>query len=191
MVVLIDNRDSFVFNLARYLDELGMKTHVVRSDQVSLKQLFALNPSHLIISPGPCTPLQAGISMRAIEHMHKTIPILGVCLGHQAIAAVFGGQVIRADNAAHGKQDMVSHNQQGIFENLPSPLPTARYHSLVVAPDQMPDCLEVTAMNNQNVIMGIRHTKYPTYGVQFHPESVLTQMGHQLLKNFINQAADI
>lgn len=184
MIVLIDNRDSFVFNLARYIEELGFSTVVVRSDRISLKEIKALNPSHLIVSPGPCGPAQAGISMPAIEALYKHIPILGVCLGHQAIAQVFGAKVTTAHKAVHGKQDIVSHNQKGIFANLPTPFKAARYHSLVVA-STLSDQLEKIADNEKGIVMGIKLKGYPTYGVQFHPESVLTEHGHQLLRNFL------
>lgn len=184
MILLIDNYDSFVFNLARYCQELDVNTIVKRCDAINLKEIHDLAPSHIIISPGPCGPLQAGISMSCVKAFAPHIPILGVCLGHQAIAAAFGAEVIQANYPMHGKPDTIEHNGQDIFCGLPNPMQVGRYHSLVVD-TLLPDCLEATAFNSENVIMGIRHKTYSTFGVQFHPESILTPDGKVLLKNFL------
>jgi anthranilate synthase/phosphoribosyltransferase len=186
MLVLIDNYDSFTYNLVQYFGELGAEIKVFRNDQVSLNQLIALNPSHLVISPGPGEPLKDdGISPDAIKYFTGKIPVLGVCLGHQAFGAVFGGRVDRAQRLMHGKTSIVTHNGQGIFKGIPSPFEAMRYHSLVVY-DPIPAELEVTAITAEEEIMGLKHREHQTYGVQFHPESILTEHGKQLLKNFLD-----
>lgn len=186
MILLIDNYDSFVYNLARYVSELGNETAVKRNDAISLHDITLLQPSHIIISPGPCAPDQAGISMEAIKRFGSTIPILGVCLGHQAIGQVYGGIVSRAKNPMHGKSSLIKHDEKKLFHHLENPLKVARYHSLIVSEEKFPDQLVVTARCERGEIMAIQHRAYPVYGVQFHPESVLTQRGHQLLENFIS-----
>jgi len=186
MLVLIDNYDSFTYNLVQYFGELGAAIRVFRNDQVTLNELVALNPSHLVISPGPGEPIKDdGISADAIKHFTGKIPVLGVCLGHQCLAAVFGGKVDRAQRLMHGKTSQVTHNGQGIFKNIPSPFEAMRYHSLVVY-DPIPAELEVTAITAEEEIMGLKHREHHTYGVQFHPESILTEHGKQLLKNFLD-----
>lgn len=185
MILLIDNYDSFVYNLARYVQELGYQSRVERNDALSLEQIKALNPSHLILSPGPCTPNEAGISLAAIHAFAGLIPILGVCLGHQAIAQAFGGQVVRAQNPMHGKVSRIKHGGGDLFQACPSPLAVARYHSLIVSEQGLPEVLEVTARCEAGEIMALKHKHYPVYGLQFHPESVLTESGHTLLNNFL------
>jgi anthranilate synthase/aminodeoxychorismate synthase-like glutamine amidotransferase len=185
MVVLIDNYDSFVYNLARYVGELGYARRVVRHDAITLSELSALNPSHIIISPGPGAPQEAGISLELIKHFASRMPILGVCLGHQAIGEAFGGQVVRAQCPMHGKSSQVSHDGSGIFAGISSPLTVGRYHSLIVEPQSLPESLRVTAWSAEGEIMGLEHRSLPVYGVQFHPESVLTESGYCLLKNFL------
>jgi len=188
MVVLIDNYDSFVYNLYQYVGELGFEPHVVRNDAIDCAGVAALEPTHMIISPGPCTPLEAGISNDAIAEFAGNIPILGVCLGHQAIGHVFGGEVVRADRVVHGKTSTIYHRGEGVLKNLPTPFEATRYHSLVIKPDTIPDCLQITAWTDQNEIMGVRHREYndcPVEGVQFHPEAILTTVGHDLLRNFL------
>jgi anthranilate synthase component 2 len=185
MILIIDNYDSFVYNLARYVGELNHEYQVKRNDSITLADVAALNPSHIIISPGPKAPPDAGISVDIIKHFAPTIPILGVCLGHQALACAFGGVVEIAPKPLHGKSSVITHHGKDIFANLPNPLSVGRYHSLIVAEKDLPDCLEVTARSEDNLIMALRHREYPTFGVQFHPESILTQSGHALLKNFL------
>ncbi len=186
MILVIDNYDSFVFNLSRYVVELGFETAVYRNDALGIEEIKSMAPSHIIISPGPCSPNEAGISLAVIEHFMKTTPILGVCLGHQAIGQVCGGKVVRAKNPQHGKSDKIYHDGQGIFSNLPNPLTVARYHSLIVENESVPDCLHVSAKTQQDEIMALVHKEYPLVGVQFHPESVLTEHGHDMLKQFLN-----
>lgn len=186
MILLIDNYDSFVYNLARYVSELGFKYQVKRNDAVTLTEIVALNPSHIIISPGPYAPDQAGISMAVIQHFGSKIPILGVCLGHQAIGQVYGGKVIRAQYPMHGKTSLITHDEEYLFAGLENPLPVARYHSLIVAEENLPKELLVTARCSKGEIMALRHHHYPVFGVQFHPESILTQGGYQILKRFID-----
>lgn len=190
MILMLDNYDSFTFNLVQYLGELGAQVRVVRNDEIDVAGIRTLQPSHIVISPGPCTPNEAGISLDLLDQLGGEIPILGVCLGHQAIGQVFGGKVVHAGRVMHGKTSMVHHTGQGVFRNLPSPYEVTRYHSLVIEKMSLPDCLEVTAwteMDDGGVeeIMGVRHREMPIEGVQFHPESILTQHGHQLLKNFL------
>jgi para-aminobenzoate synthetase component II len=189
MLLLIDNYDSFTYNLYQYFCELGAEVKVMRNDQLTLTDIEQLAPSHLVISPGPCTPDQAGISLRAITHFSTRLPILGVCLGHQAMAQAFGAKIVRARQAIHGKTSPVRHTGQSVFTALNNPLTVTRYHSLVVAPDTLPDCFEVTAWTERDggrdEIMGIMHKTLPLHGVQFHPESILSEQGHQLLDNFL------
>jgi anthranilate synthase/aminodeoxychorismate synthase-like glutamine amidotransferase len=191
MVILIDNYDSFVYNLARYVGELGYERKVVRHDAITISALHALNPSHIIISPGPGAPKEAGISLAVIEHFAKEVPILGVCLGHQAIGEAFGGQVVRAQCPMHGKTSQVLHDGANIFAGIPNPLTVGRYHSLIVEPQSLPDSLKVTAWSAEGEIMGLEHRSLPVYGVQFHPESVLTDCGYRLLQNFLGVTSQI
>jgi anthranilate synthase component 2 len=189
-VVMIDNYDSFTYNLVQYLGELGAEVTVVRNDQVSLEDIERLMPDRIVISPGPCTPKEAGISVPVIEHFKGKLPILGVCLGHQSIGVAFGGRIVHAKTIMHGKTSLVYHQGQGVFRGLPSPFEATRYHSLVIERESLPECLEITAWTLDKAgdfeeIMGVRHKDYPIQGVQFHPESILTQYGHELLSNFL------
>jgi anthranilate synthase/aminodeoxychorismate synthase-like glutamine amidotransferase len=185
MLSVIDNYDSFTYNLVQYLGELGADIKVFRNDQVTIDQLVSLSPTHLVISPGPGDPDDGGISNEAIRHFTGKIPVLGVCLGHQCLGAVYGGVVKRAPKLMHGKTSPIYHNSKGIFDGLPSPFEATRYHSLMVE-EPVPDCLEVTAFTSDGVVMGLKHKDHPTFGVQFHPESILTKHGKQLLKNFLS-----
>ncbi len=189
-VLMIDNYDSFTYNLVQYLQELGAEVLVHRNDQISLEEIAALKPDRLMISPGPCTPNEAGISIAAIKHFAGKLPILGVCLGHQSIGQAFGGQVVRARQVMHGKTSPIYHSGQGVFRDLPSPYTATRYHSLVVEKDSLPDCLEMTAWTlkddgSVDEVMGMRHKTLPIEGVQYHPESILSEHGHALLENFL------
>jgi para-aminobenzoate synthetase component 2 len=184
LILIIDNYDSFTYNLAQYLGELGAEVLVVRNDAITLDEIAALTPTHIVISPGPGTPDDAGISLALVERFAPSVPILGVCLGHQAIGQAFGGRVVRAERLMHGKVSPVHHDGRDLFNGLPSPFEATRYHSLIVA-DPLPTCLEVSARTPEGEVMGLRHQAYPTAGVQFHPESILTRYGHQLLKNFL------
>lgn len=184
MILLIDNYDSFVYNLARYVSELGYEKMVVRNDKMTLNGILALKPSHIIISPGPGNPTQAGISMEVISHFGSSIPILGVCLGHQAIGQAYGGCIKRAKKPLHGKSALVTHDNKNLFLGLANPLKVGRYHSLIVSEEHFPEELEITARSLEGEIMGLKHRQYPVYGVQFHPESILTEQGYELLKNF-------
>ena len=188
MILVIDNYDSFTYNLVQYLGELGADVVVKRNDEITVDQIGELKPDGLVLSPGPCAPAQAGITVAAIQRYGEHIPTLGVCLGHQAIGEAYGGEVVRAGKVMHGKTSQVQHDGKGVFAGLPSPMEVMRYHSLVVEPSSLPDCLEVVAVavNNQAEIHGVRHKKHPVYGVQFHPESVMTPNGKQLLKNFLD-----
>lgn len=189
MLLLIDNYDSFTWNLYQYFCELGAQVRVVRNDAITLEEMAALPLSHLVISPGPCTPDESGISMAAIRHFSGRIPVLGVCLGHQAIAQAYGAKIVRARQAMHGKTSTIVHNQHGVFRNLNHPLTVTRYHSLIVAWDSLPDAFEITAWSlkegEPDEIMGFRHREMALEGVQFHPESILSEQGHQLLRNFL------
>ena len=189
MVLLIDNYDSFVYNLYQYVGELGYRPQVVRNDALDCDHLANLAPSHIIISPGPCTPQEAGISNEVIRRFAGEIPILGVCLGHQCIGHVFGGQIVAAPRLMHGKTSLIYHTSMGVFRGLPSPFRATRYHSLIIAPESLPDCLALTATTDRDEIMGVRHQSFsdcPVEGVQFHPESILTEVGHELLQNFLS-----
>lgn len=185
MIVMIDNYDSFTYNLVQYLGEMGEDLRVYRNDEVTVEQVLEMQPDQLIISPGPCTPNEAGISVPLIKAAAGKVPLLGVCLGHQSIGQAFGGEVVRAGRLMHGKTSPVFHRDQGVFHGLPSPFEATRYHSLVIRRETLPDCLEITAETEIGEIMGVRHKELPVQGVQFHPESVLTEHGKQLLANFI------
>jgi len=194
MLLMIDNYDSFTYNLVQYFGELGQEVEVYRNDQIDLETIKTLNPEYLVISPGPCTPTEAGVSVEAIKHFAGKIPIMGVCLGHQSIGQAFGGNIIRAKQVMHGKTSPVYHQDVGMFAGLPNPVEVTRYHSLVIEQATMPDCLELTSWTqdedgNLDEIMGVRHKEYPIEGVQFHPESILTEQGHQMLRNFLEQNA--
>jgi len=186
MLVLIDNYDSFTYNLVQYFGQLGVSPVVYRNDKIDIDALEALQPERLVISPGPCTPLQAGISCAAISAFAGRIPVLGVCLGHQSIGQVFGGKIVHAPGLMHGKTSAIQHDARGLFAGLSNPFDATRYHSLVIAPESLPACLEVSARTADGVIMGVRHKEYTVEGVQFHPESILTNEGLRLLQNFLN-----
>jgi anthranilate synthase component 2 len=192
MLLMIDNYDSFTYNLVQYFGELGEEVRVIRNDELDVAAIAALQPARIVISPGPCTPNEAGISLEVIEKLAGQVPILGVCLGHQGIGQAFGGKVVRAGQIMHGKTSLVHHRGEGVFKGLPSPFEATRYHSLVVAKDSLPDCLQITAWTELadgsiEEIMGLRHRHLPIEGVQFHPESILTQHGHALLANFLGR----
>ncbi len=187
---MIDNYDSFTYNLVQYFGELNCDVKVVRNDEISLQDIEKMSPEHLVISPGPCTPNEAGISVSAIKTFAGKIPILGVCLGHQSIGQAFGGKIIHAKNIMHGKTSVIVHHQQGVFQSLASPLTETRYHSLVIDQNSLPDCLEVTAWTENSAgeideIMAVQHKNYAIQGVQFHPESILSEYGHEMLANFL------
>lgn len=186
MLLMIDNYDSFTFNLVQYFGELGEDVLVKRNDEITLADIEKLAPQRIVISPGPCSPIQAGISVPAIEKFAGKMPILGVCLGHQAIGQAFGGRIIHAKTLMHGKTSQMTHTGKGVFDGLPSPYRITRYHSLVIERATCPDCLEITAWTDDGEIMGVRHKTMPVEGVQFHPESIMTEHGHALLKNFLN-----
>lgn len=185
MLLMIDNYDSFTYNLVQYFGELGEDVHTVRNDEITLAQIEALKPDRICVSPGPCTPHEAGVSVPLLQHFAGKLPILGVCLGHQAIGAAFGGKVIRAQQVMHGKTSQIEHTGVGVFKGLPSPYTIIRYHSLAIERASLPDCLEVTAWTEDGEIMGVRHKEFDIQGVQFHPESILSEHGHALLKNFL------
>ena len=185
MLLMIDNYDSFTYNLVQYLGELGEEVSVFRNDEITLEQIEALHPSRIVISPGPCTPDQAGISVPLIRRFAGKLPILGVCLGHQSIGQAFGGKIVHAARLMHGKTSDIRHKDAGVFHGLPNPLTATRYHSLVIEKKSLPACLEVTAWTDDGEIMGVRHRDLPVEGVQFHPESILTEKGHDLLANFV------
>jgi para-aminobenzoate synthetase component 2 len=185
MILVIDNYDSFTYNLVQYLGELGEDITVKRNDEIDLAGIEQLAPDHILISPGPCSPNEAGISLSLIEHFKGKIPIFGVCLGHQSIGQAFGGEVVRAEKLMHGKTSLIHHNQKSIFEGMPSPFTATRYHSLIVRRETLPECLEITAETAEGEIMGLRHKEYPIEGVQFHPESIITEHGLTMLRNFL------
>ena len=185
MILVIDNYDSFTYNIVQYLGELGAEIEVVRNDEISPEDILKKKPTHILISPGPCSPKEAGISVDVIKKLAGKIPILGVCLGHQSIGYAFGGDIIRAGKLMHGKTSMISHDGKGVFKGLPNPFQATRYHSLVIKRETLPDCLEITATSEDGEIMGVRHKTLPVEGVQFHPESILTESGKPLLKNFL------
>lgn len=187
MILLIDNYDSFTWNLYQYFCELGARVEVRRNDELSLEDIAALAPQKIVISPGPCTPDESGISLEVIRHYAGRLPLLGVCLGHQAIAQVFGAKIVRAAKVMHGKTSPITHNNRGVFTGLNNPLTVTRYHSLVIDPPTLPACFEVTARTESGEIMGIRHRQWDLEGVQFHPESILSEQGHQLLENFLKR----
>ena len=189
MLLLIDNYDSFTYNLFQYLSELGNEVWVARNDEVSLDEIAKRSPQHIVISPGPGTPKQAGISNDVIRKFGDSIPILGVCLGHQCIGYSYGAEVSRASEIKHGKSSLVYHDGKGLFRGLPNPFSAIRYHSLAVMPDDLPDCLALSAWTNEGIIMGLRHRQFPVEGVQFHPESIMTEVGKDLLRNFLKQGA--
>lgn len=186
MILLLDNYDSFTYNLAQYLGELGCQVEVHRNDRISVEQIAQRKPERIVISPGPCTPQEAGICVELIQKLAGKIPILGVCLGHQAIGAAFGGKIIRAPKLFHGKTSQIRHDGSGVFQGLPNPFTATRYHSLIVERKSLPAELQVNAETDDDIIMGMQHRQYPLMGVQFHPESVLTESGKQLLKNFLS-----
>ena len=190
MLLMIDNYDSFTFNVVQYLGELGADVVVHRNDEITIDEIAELAPERIVISPGPCTPDEAGISVAAVERFAGQVPILGICLGHQSIGQAFGGKVVRANNVMHGKTSMIHHRGEGVFRGLPRPFEATRYHSLIVARESLPDCLEITAWTERDgefdEIMGFRHRDYDIEGVQFHPESIFTPSGHDLLKNFLD-----
>ena len=187
MLLMIDNYDSFTYNLVQYLAEIGQEVKVVRNDKISIEEINKLNPQYIVISPGPCTPNEAGISLELIEAFKGKIPILGVCLGHQSIGQAFGGKIIHAQTIMHGKTSKISHNNKGVFTGIKDPFIATRYHSLVIDRESLPDCFDITAWTDDNEIMGIKHKELAIEGVQFHPESILSEHGHDLLKNFLDQ----
>jgi anthranilate synthase/aminodeoxychorismate synthase-like glutamine amidotransferase len=187
MILLLDNYDSFTYNLAQYLGELGCTVEVHRNDRISVEEITRRKPEKIVISPGPCTPQEAGICVELVKRLAGKFPILGVCLGHQAIGVAFGGKIIRAPKLFHGKTSEIHHDHKGVFQGLPDPFTATRYHSLIVERKSLPRALAITAETDDGIIMGFRHRKFPVEGVQFHPESVLTQSGKQLLQNFLSQ----
>lgn len=191
MLIMIDNYDSFTYNVVQYLAELGADVEVYRNDEITIQEIEKKNTQQLVISPGPCNPDKAGISLAAIEHFKGKLPILGVCLGHQSIGQAFGGKIVRANQIMHGKTSVIHHNGKSVFKGLPEPYTATRYHSLVIEKSSLPDCLEITAWTESDdgkidEIMGVRHKEFEIHGVQFHPESILTEHGHALLKNFLD-----
>lgn len=186
MLLMIDNYDSFTYNLVQYLGELGEEITVVRNDEITLDTVQQLNPAGIVISPGPCTPSEAGVSLDLIDRFSGKIPILGVCLGHQSIGQAFGGKIVRAEKVMHGKTSPVFHDGKGVFQGIANPFMATRYHSLVIERSSLPDCLTISAWTEEGEIMGVRHRTLPVEGVQFHPESVLSEHGHQLLENFLH-----
>jgi anthranilate synthase/aminodeoxychorismate synthase-like glutamine amidotransferase len=188
MLLLIDNYDSFTYNLFQYLSELGQEVKVIRNNQITVEEIEKISPERIVISPGPSTPLQAGISNDVIRHFGSRIPILGVCLGHQCIGYSYGGYIWQAKQIMHGKSSLIYHENQGIFSGLPNPFSAIRYHSLVVKRESLPDCLEITAWTEDGTIMGLRHIRYPVEGIQFHPESFMTQNGKEILRNFLSRS---
>lgn len=188
MILMIDNYDSFTYNLVQYLGEMGEELRIFRNDKITTDEIEAIKPDRIVISPGPCSPKEAGISVETIQRFAGKIPILGVCLGHQSIGYAFGGDVVRAGRLMHGKTSMIHHEEQGVFSGMPKPFEAIRYHSLVIEPSTLPDCLEITAQTDIGEIMGVRHKEFIVEGVQFHPESILTQEGKRLLRNFLEMS---
>jgi anthranilate synthase component 2 len=188
MILVIDNYDSFTYNLVHFLGELGAKLAVRRNDKITVDEIRAMDPDGIVLSPGPCTPNEAGICLSLIGELGSTIPTFGVCLGHQAIGQVYGGRVVRAPSLMHGKVSEIRHGGRSVFRGINGPFKATRYHSLTIAPDSVPDVLEVTAASNDDVIMGVMHRSHPVHGVQFHPESIASEHGHQILKNFLDIA---
>lgn len=188
MITLIDNYDSFTYNLVHYIGELGVECDVIRNDKITVEEVLAAKPQAIVLSPGPCTPNEAGISLELVKAAAGKIPVFGVCLGHQSIGQVFGGNVIRAPHLMHGKTSLISHNGTAIFKDIPSPFTATRYHSLIVERESLPDCLEILATSEDGLIMGLAHKTHPIYGVQFHPESIASDYGHKILSNFLELA---
>ena len=191
MILMIDNYDSFVYNLVNYIWELGEDVVVRRNDWISIEEIERLNPEIIVLSPGPCSPTEAGICIDVVNHFKGIKPILGICLGHQTIGHVFGGKIIRANQPVHGKVHSIEHTNKGVFKNLNNPLNVTRYHSLIVDNKSLPDVLEITATTKENEIMGLRHKEYLIEGVQFHPEAIVSEQGHEILRNFINKAREV
>lgn len=189
MLLMIDNYDSFTYNLVQYFGELGQDVQVFRNDEITLDKVASLKPQYIVVSPGPCTPNEAGVSVPTIKEFAGKIPLLGVCLGHQSIGQAFGGNIIHAKQVMHGKTSMVSHKDMGVFKGLPNPFQATRYHSLVIERETIPECLEITAWTDDGEIMGVRHKTLPVEGVQFHPESIMTEHGHDMLNNFLREFA--
>ncbi len=185
MILIIDNYDSFTYNLVQYLGEMGQQLEVFRNDKITVDEIERMSPDRIVISPGPCTPNEAGISVETIRRFAGRIPILGVCLGHQSIGQAFGGEIVRAPRLMHGKTSMIHHDGEGVFKGLPNPFEATRYHSLVIRRESMPDCLKITAETDMREVMGVRHKEFAVEGVQFHPESILTKEGKRLLANFV------
>ena len=187
MLLMIDNYDSFTYNLVQYFGELGQEVSVYRNDQISIKEIKAINPKFIVISPGPCSPNEAGISLEVVNYFKEEVPILGVCLGHQTIGQAFGGKITYAKTIMHGKTSLIHHTNEGVFKGISNPFTATRYHSLVIEKESIPDCFDITAWTEDQEIMGIQHKSLPIEGVQFHPESILTEYGHDLLSNFIKK----
>ncbi len=187
MVLMIDNYDSFTYNLVQYLGSLGADLHVYRNDKLTIEEIRAMAPERIVISPGPCTPNEAGISVELVEQLGAEIPILGVCLGHQSIGQAYGGNVIRAPKVMHGKTSLIHHDGKTVYAGLPNPFEATRYHSLIIERESIPDCLEISAQTEDGIVMGVRHREHPVEGIQFHPESILTAVGMDLLRNFLEQ----
>ena len=186
MILVIDNYDSFTYNIVQYLGELGADVRVARNDEIMLDEIETLKPEKVLVSPGPCSPNEAGISCSVIEHFAGRIPLFGVCLGHQCLGQVYGGRVVRADRLMHGKTSLIQHTGEGVFKDMPNPFEATRYHSLIVERSSLPDCLRITAETDEGEIMGLQHVSDPVYGVQFHPESILTQDGRRMVANFLS-----
>jgi anthranilate synthase/aminodeoxychorismate synthase-like glutamine amidotransferase len=185
MILMIDNYDSFTFNIVQYLEQMGEKVETYRNDKIKTDEIKHLQPNAIFLSPGPCTPLEAGITVDVVREFHKDVPIMGICLGHQSIGYAFGAEVVRAERIMHGKISPINHDGKTIFAGLPNPFPAGRYHSLIVARETLPDCLEISAETAEGEIMGLRHRNYPVEGIQFHPESVLTPQGKRIIRNFL------
>ena len=187
MILVIDNYDSFTYNLVQYLGEMNVELQVFRNDKITIEEIRKLKPAAIVISPGPCTPKEAGISVPIVKELHTEMPILGVCLGHQSIGEAFGGDIVKAPSVVHGKTSTINHEGKGIFQSIPNKFQATRYHSLVIKPETLPPDLQVTAKTDDNVIMAVQHKKYPVFGVQFHPESIATEHGKVLLRNFVEK----